>query len=97
MAAVPKTGDEPFEVVLNSSRESYLVPADKTILDVLTEAGKDPLHDCKQGDCGARRVGVIDGTPDHWDFVLSDAEKAEGKLMQICVPRSKTPRPVLDL
>lgn len=33
MAAVPQTGDQPFEVVLNSSGESYLVPADKTILE----------------------------------------------------------------
>jgi vanillate O-demethylase ferredoxin subunit len=97
MAAVPQTGDQPFEVVLNSSGESYLVPADKTILDVLIEHGKDPLHDCKRGECGTCQVGVIDGIPDHRDFVLSAAEKAEGKLMQICVSRSKTPRLVLDL
>ena len=40
---------------------------------------------------------MIEGTPDHRDFVLSDAEKAAGKLMQICVSRSKTPRLVIDL
>jgi ferredoxin len=55
------------------------------------------LHDCKRGECGTCQVGVIDGIPDHRDFVLSAAEKAEGKLMQICVSRSKTPRLVLDL
>jgi vanillate O-demethylase ferredoxin subunit len=93
----PQAGDEPFEVVLNSSGESYLVPVDRTILDVLIEAGKDPLHDCKRGDCGTCQVGVIEGTPDHRDFVLSPAERAEGKLMQICVSRSKTPRIVIDL
>lgn len=97
MAAVPQTGDAPFEVVLKSSGESYLVPAGKTILDVLIEAGKDPSHDCKRGECGTCQVGVIDGIPDHRDFVLSEAEKAEGKLMQICVSRAKTPRLVIEL
>ena len=93
----PQTGDTPFEVVLKSTGESFTVPAARTILEVLIDAGKDPIHDCKRGDCGTCQVGVIEGTPDHRDFVLSDAEKAAGKLMQICVSRSKTPRLVLDL
>jgi vanillate O-demethylase ferredoxin subunit len=97
MNAGSQAGDEPFEVVLNSSGQSYLVPAGRTILDVLIEAGKDPLHDCKRGECGTCQVGVIEGIPDHRDFVLSPAERAEGKLMQICVSRSKTPRIVIDL
>jgi vanillate O-demethylase ferredoxin subunit len=42
-------------------------------------------------------VGVIEGVPDHRDFILSETEKTAGKLMQICVSRSKTPRLVLDL
>jgi vanillate O-demethylase ferredoxin subunit len=92
-----KSGDQPFEVLLKGSGESYLVPVGKTILDVLIEAGKDPMHDCKRGDCGICQVSVIEGVPDHRDFILSDAEKAEGKLMQICVSRSKTPRLVIDL
>jgi vanillate O-demethylase ferredoxin subunit len=95
--APPRQGDAPFEVVLKSSGESFLIPADKTILGVLIEAGHDPLHDCKRGDCGICQVGVIEGVPDHRDYVLSDAEKAAGKLMQICVSRSKTPRLVIDL
>jgi vanillate O-demethylase ferredoxin subunit len=40
---------------------------------------------------------VIEGTPDHRDYILTDAERAEGKVMQICVSRSKSPRLVLDL
>jgi ferredoxin-NADP reductase len=93
----PQAGDAPFEVVLKSTGESFTVPAARTILEVLIEAGKDPIHDCKRGDCGICQVAVIEGTPDHRDFVLSDAEKATGKLMQICVSRSKTPRLVIDL
>jgi ferredoxin-NADP reductase len=93
----PKAGDQAFEVVLKSSGESFHIPAGKSILDVLIEAGKDPLHDCKRGDCGICQVEVIEGVPDHRDFILTDSQKAAGKLMQICVSRSKTPRLVLDL
>jgi ferredoxin-NADP reductase len=96
-AAQPKAGDQAFEVVLNSSGESFHIPPEKSILDVLIAAGKDPIHDCKRGDCGICQVGVIEGVPDHRDFILSETEKTAGKLMQICVSRSKTPRLVLDL
>jgi vanillate O-demethylase ferredoxin subunit len=96
-AAAPQSGDRPFEVVLKSTGESFLIPPDKTILDVIIEAGKDPLHDCKRGDCGICQVQVLEGVPDHRDYILSDTEKAEGKKMQICVSRSKTPRLVIDL
>lgn len=90
-------GDTPFDVVLKSTGESFAVPAGKTILEVLIDAGKDPVYDCTRGECGICQVGVIEGVPDHRDFVLSDAEKAAGKSMQICVSRSKTPRLVIDL
>ena len=43
------------------------------------------------------QVGVIEGELDHRDYILTDTEKAAGKVMQICVSRSKTPRLVLDL
>lgn len=95
--APPLAGDQPFEIVLKSSGESFPIPADKSILDVLIEAGKDPLYDCKRGDCGICQVDVLEGVPDHRDYILSDTEKAEGTKMQICVSRSKTPRLVIDL
>jgi len=96
-AAVPIAGDQSFEVVLNNSGKIFQIPPDKTILGVLIEAGEDPLHDCQRGDCGICQVNVIEGTPDHRDYILTDAEKAAGKVMQICVSRSKSPRLVLDL
>jgi ferredoxin-NADP reductase len=95
--AAPQAADQAFEVVLNSSGKSFQIPVGKSILDVLIGAGEDPMHDCKRGECGICQVGVIEGVPDHRDFILSDAEKAAGKLMQICVSRSKTPRLVLDM
>jgi len=89
--------DQAFDVVLAKSGRTYRIPADRSILDVLIDAGEDPVHDCKRGDCGICQVGVIDGVPDHRDFILSPAERAAGKLMQICVSRAKTPRLTIDL
>jgi hypothetical protein len=40
---------------------------------------------------------VLEGTPDHRDSVLTDAEREAGEVMMICVSRSRTPRLVLDL
>ncbi len=96
-AAPPQAGDTAFEVELRSSQQVLTIPADKTILDVMIEAGLDPMFDCKRGDCGICQATVLDGVPDHRDYILSEAERADGKLIQICVSRAKTPRLVLDL
>jgi ferredoxin-NADP reductase len=93
----PPPSDGSFEVVLKRSGRSFRVPPDKTILDVLVEAGEDPIHDCKRGECGVCNVGVVEGIPDHKDHILSDSEKAANKTMQICISRAKTLKLVLDL
>lgn len=95
--APPRDGDQPFEVELRASQKVLTIPADKTILDVMIEAGVDPLYDCKRGECGICQASVIEGVPDHRDYILTEAERDGRKLMQICVSRAKTPRLVLDL
>jgi len=55
------------------------------------------MYDCQRGDCGICQTDVISGTPDHRDVVLSEADKAAGEVMQICVSRAKSKRLVLDL
>ena len=86
-----------FEVVLKRSNRTLRVPAEKTILDVLFDAGESPLHGCKTGDCGLCETGVVEGVPLHLDRVLSENEKQKGNVMCICVSRSETPKLVLDI
>jgi ferredoxin-NADP reductase len=93
----PEPSDGSFEVVLKNTGQTFRVPAHKTILDVLIEAGKDPVFDCKRGECGVCQVGVLEGIPDHKDAILSDSERSSNRVIQICISRSKSPRLVLDL
>lgn len=90
-------GDTAFEVELASTGKVFTVPPGQTIIEVLEAAGVDLVYDCQRGDCGICQTEVISGTPDHRDVVLSDSERAGGKVMQICVSRAKSPRLVLDL
>ena len=90
-------GDSAFEVELASSGEVFTIPPGQSIIDVLEAGGVDVMYDCQRGDCGICQCDVISGTPDHRDVVLSEAERAAGNVMQICVSRAKSPRLVLDI
>jgi ferredoxin-NADP reductase len=86
-------GDQPFEVELASSGEVFTIPPGKIHhRGAGSRAGHDLMYDCQRGDCGICQTDVIAGIPDHRDVVLSAAERASGKVMQICVSRAK-PRP----
>jgi len=63
----------------------------------LIDAGCDPMFDCKRGECGVCATPVIEGEIEHRDYVLSEREKREGTVMQICISRCKGQRLVLDL
>ncbi|ETX30284.1 PDR/VanB family oxidoreductase [Roseivivax isoporae] len=96
-AAAPAAGDAPFEVELASSGKVYTIPPGRSIIEVLEEAGEDLIYDCQRGDCGICQTDVLEGEPDHRDVVLSEDERASGKVMQICVSRAKSARLKLDL
>jgi ferredoxin-NADP reductase len=86
-----------FEVVCQRSGITVTVPADKTILEVVQDAGVAALSSCLEGVCGTCETAVVEGEPDHRDSLLTDDEKAAGDYMMICVSRSCGPRLVLDL
>jgi ferredoxin-NADP reductase len=95
--AVPDAVDAPFEVVAKRSGVTVTVPAGATILKTLEDAGVSTLSSCEEGICGACETRVMEGRPDHRDYVLGDEEKAGGEYIMICVSRSRTPRLVLDI
>lgn len=92
-AAAPMTS---FEVELALSGKTLRVPSDKSVLEVLEEAGVDILSSCREGTCGTCETVVLDGLPDHRDSLLSEEEKASADVMYVCVSRSRTPRLVLE-
>ena len=92
----PESGDSSFEVEI-ASGDVYTVAPGQSIIEALEAEGIDLIYDCQRGDCGICQTDVISGEPDHRDVVLSEAERASGKVMQICVSRAKTARLVLDI
>lgn len=95
--ALSQVGDAAFEVECTQAGRVFLVPSDKSILDVLVEHGLDPLFDCRTGSCGVCVTPVLQGTPDHRDGALTTSEKNAGDKICICVSRARSPRLVLDL
>jgi ferredoxin len=88
---------ESFEVELAQTGTILTVPADRSVLDVVEDAGVQVLSSCQEGTCGTCETIVLSGIPDHRDSVLTDDEQAANDTMMICVSRSCSPRLVLDL
>lgn len=94
---LPLGPGEAFTVELSRSKRQLQVPSDRSILDVVNEAGADVISSCESGVCGTCITNVLEGTPDHKDDILSAGERAAGTSMTICVSRSLSPKLVLDL
>lgn len=90
-------GTKGFTVVLKRKGLTLQVPPGKTIMDVLMAAGIRVAHSCREGVCGTCETRVIEGTPLHRDKVLSDRERASGRVMMICCSGAESDRLVLDI
>lgn len=93
----PEAGDGSFEVQLAQNGRVVLVPADKTIVDALRDAGVEVPTSCEQGVCGTCLTRVLQGQPDHRDMFLTTDEQAANDQFLPCCSRSKSARLVLDL
>ncbi|MFD4137648.1 PDR/VanB family oxidoreductase [Streptomyces sp. NPDC058572] len=95
---VERTGDdEAFEVECAASGLTLTVGADTSILRAAEDAGLRVDSSCRDGICGSCETRVLAGTPDHRDFLLSEAEHTANATMMICVSRCAAGRLVLDL
>jgi ferredoxin-NADP reductase len=90
-------GDHEFTVVLNSSGAEYLVPRDRSIVEVLLAAGERVMTSCAEGVCGTCETKVLSGEIVHRDSLLSEEDREEGIYMMPCVSRCRGDRLVLDL
>jgi vanillate O-demethylase ferredoxin subunit len=89
--------DGGFQLQLARDGRCLEVPAGKSILDVLLDAGVDIPYSCMQGVCGSCRLAVLEGEPDHRDGYLSDDERAANDSLIPCCSGSRSQRLVVDL
>ncbi|MEU6824553.1 PDR/VanB family oxidoreductase [Streptomyces atriruber] len=96
---VERSGDDAaFEVECRRSGVTLSVGPDTSVLAAAEAAGLAVDSSCRDGICGSCETRVLDGTPDHRDFLLSEAEHAANASMMICVSRCASGRRlVLDL
>jgi ferredoxin len=89
--------DAAFEVECRTSGRTLSVGPGTSILRAAEDAGLSVNSSCQEGICGSCETRVLDGIPDHRDFLLSDSEHAANASMMICVSRCASGRLVLDL
>lgn len=94
---IDTSADTGFEVELAQTGITVHVPEDRTILEVVNEAGIYVPTSCTEGTCGSCETPILDGTAEHRDVVLSPEEQDAQETMMICVSRASCPRLVLDL
>lgn len=89
--------DTAFEVELASTGRRVAVAANQTVCKALAAVGVVIPVSCEQGVCGSCLTRVLDGIPEHRDWLLSEAEQRAGDVFTPCCSRSQTPLLVLDL
>jgi vanillate O-demethylase ferredoxin subunit len=82
---------EAFRVRLGDAGVELLIPSDRSMLDVLNEAGHEVISDCRRGECGVCAIDVVgvDGEIDHRDVFFSDHQKRENRKICPCVSRAR--------
>ncbi len=80
---------QPFTVKIPRLGLEIEVPANRTMLDAIEDAGVAMIHDCKRGECGLCALRILDaeGIVDHRDVFFSEEEKAANARLCTCVSR----------
>lgn len=89
------SAEQAFDVVCGG--RSFTVQPGVSILATLRAGGVEIPSSCEEGICGTCETRVVEGEPDHRDFLLTDDERAANTVLMPCVSRSRGPRLVLDL
>ncbi|MEO8752440.1 MAG: PDR/VanB family oxidoreductase [Casimicrobiaceae bacterium] len=88
-----------FEVRLARSGKRIDVAPDLSLLEAIEQAGVTAPQSCRGGACGQCETEVLesDGQIVHHDVYLSDADKAAGRKIMLCVSRLQGRYIVLNL
>lgn len=92
---IVRPDDKEFTVTLVRSGRTITVPADRSILEALREAGVKTASSCESGTCGTCKTKLNSGSVDHRDMVLEEHDKRDH--IMICVSRAADGELVLDL
>ncbi|MFD1554750.1 PDR/VanB family oxidoreductase [Paraburkholderia silviterrae] len=90
-------GRDSFEVELARSQRVLTVPASQSILEVLRKERIEVDTVCARGLCGTCAVPLLAGEAEHLDAIQTEEEKAENKVIYVCISRARSARLVLDL
>jgi phthalate 4,5-dioxygenase reductase component len=89
-----KPSDAEFTVHLARQGVTIGIAPGVSVLDALRRHGVAVPSSCESGTCGSCRTKLLEGIPDHRDYILDDDETQE---IMICVSRAKSKRLVLDI
>ena len=78
---------EPFEVVIRSTGQTLLVPATRSLLEVLRENAFALPSSCEMGVCGSCECGYRDGIVIHRDKALPSSKRQDH--LTPCVSRAR--------
>jgi len=92
-AGAPAPGS--FMVKIASTGALFEVPPERSIADVLEEAGVHIETSCQAGLCATCKIRYLEGEVEHRDYILDDAER--GQWLTACVSRAASGTLVLDL
>ena len=96
-APASSANDNGFTVHLQRSDRSLWIAPEQSILEALEANDIHLPFSCRAGICGSCETTVCAGVPDHRDLILSDADRATGRSLMICVSRALGDSLVLDL
>lgn len=79
-----------FTLKVSGYKQEFLVPKNKSIIQVLKENDIFVPMSCENGVCGTCKCKVKSGEVEHKDLVLNETEHNVKKLFTPCVTRAKT-------
>jgi vanillate O-demethylase ferredoxin subunit len=83
-------------VIASTGQTIHILPG-KSVVEVLQQYDIEIEASCRHWMCGACLTGMLEGTPEYRDRLLTERQKARNNQFAACSSRSKSPGPVPDL